>query len=151
MQTYPDRPMLIPHEGVAALTKALDAWWWPTAAGPWMRCFCADYRDLCFERDKDYVTTSREKMLGMKLEEMQAGREDRLPQISAAIEPLRMALREHSGWAAASRTMPITGSSARSCSSPRSARCRRWPRTIPCATGSSGAATCSAGLAAIPG
>jgi glutathione S-transferase len=64
--TYPDRPMLIPHESVAALTKALDAWWWPTAVGPWMRCFCADYRDLCFEHDKDYVTTSREKMLGMQ-------------------------------------------------------------------------------------
>ena len=30
-ETYPDRPMLIPHESVAALTKALDAWWWPTA------------------------------------------------------------------------------------------------------------------------
>jgi hypothetical protein len=80
---------------VAALTKALDAWWWPTAVGPWMRCFCADYRDLCFEHEKDYVTTSREKMLGMKLEEMQAGREQRLPQISAAIEPLRKALGEH--------------------------------------------------------
>ena len=59
-ETYPDRPMLIPHESVAALTKALDAWWWPTAVGPWMRCFCADYRDLCFEHDKDYVTTARE-------------------------------------------------------------------------------------------
>ena len=94
-ETYPDRPMLIPHESVAALTKALDAWWWPTAVGPWMRCFCADYRDLCFEHDKDYVTTSREKMLCMKLEDMQAGREDRLPQISAAIEPLRKALGEH--------------------------------------------------------
>lgn len=94
-KTYPDRPMLIPHPSVAALTKALDAWWWPTAVGPWMRCFCADYRDLCFEEDKHYVTTSREVMVGMKLEEMQAGREDRLPQISAAIEPLRMALREH--------------------------------------------------------
>lgn len=34
-------------------------------------------------------------MLGMKLEAIQAGREDRLPQISAALEPLRVALREH--------------------------------------------------------
>jgi glutathione S-transferase len=94
-ETYPDRPMLIPHESVAALTKALDAWWWATAVGPWMRCFCADYRDLCFERDKDYVTKSREIMVGMTLEERQKGRENRLPQISAAIEPLRHALREH--------------------------------------------------------
>ena len=94
-QKYPDRPMLIPHESVAALTRALDAWFWPAAVGPWMRCFCADYRDLSHERDHDYVTTSRETMLGKKLEDMQAGREDRLPGISAALEPLRMALREH--------------------------------------------------------
>lgn len=94
-QTYPDRPMLIPHESTAALTKALDAWFWATAVGPWMRCFCADYRNVCFEHDKEYVTSTREVMLGKKLEDMQAGREDRLPAISAALEPLRMALREH--------------------------------------------------------
>jgi hypothetical protein len=33
-------------------------------------------------------------MLGKTLEEMQEGYEDRLPQISAALEPLRIALRE---------------------------------------------------------
>ncbi len=94
-ETYPDRPMLIPHESTAALTKALDAWFWATAVGPWMRCFCADYRDICYEHDKEYVTSTREVMLGKKLEDMQAGREDRLPAISAALEPLRMTLREH--------------------------------------------------------
>jgi len=94
-ETYPDRPMLIPHESVAALTKALDAWFWSVATGPWMRCFCADYRDLSLPQDQDYVTSTRETMLGMKLEDMQAGREERLPQISAALEPLRAALREH--------------------------------------------------------
>ena len=92
---YPDRPMLIPHESVAALTRALDAWFWVTATGPWMRCYCADYRDLSLPQDREYVTTSREMMLGKKLEEMQAGREDRLPAISASLEPLRLALREH--------------------------------------------------------
>ena len=92
---YPYRPMLIPHESVAALTRALDAWFWVTATGPWMRCYCADYRDLSLPQDQEYVTTSREIMLGKKLEEMQQGRENRLPAISASLEPLRMALREH--------------------------------------------------------
>lgn len=92
---YPDRPMLIPHESTAALTKTLDAWFWGTATGPWMRCYCADYRDLSLPQDQDYVTSSREVMLGKKLEEMQQGREDRLPAISASLEPLRLALREH--------------------------------------------------------
>jgi glutathione S-transferase len=94
-KTYPDRPMLIPHESVAVLTKALDAWFWSTAVGPWMRSYCADYRDVCLEHDKDYITSTREVMLGDKLENLQAGRKDRLAAISASLEPLRMALREH--------------------------------------------------------
>lgn len=39
---------------------------------------CADYRDLSLPQDHEYITHSRGKMLGRKLEEIQAGREDRL-------------------------------------------------------------------------
>jgi len=94
-ETYPDAPLLIPHESVAVMLKALDAWFWGAAVGPWMRSYCADYRDVCFEHDKEYITSSREVILGGKLEELQQGREDRLPAISAALEPLRLALREN--------------------------------------------------------
>ncbi|MCB2065983.1 MAG: glutathione S-transferase N-terminal domain-containing protein [Erythrobacter sp.] len=94
-ETYPDRPLLIPHESVAVLTRALDAWFWGAAVGPWMRSYCADYRDVCYEHDKEYVTSSRAVILGAALEDVQAGRENRLAGISAALEPLRMALREN--------------------------------------------------------
>lgn len=94
---YPARPMLIPHPSVAAVTRALDAWFWGVATGPWMRCNCVNYRDLANPEDHEYITHSREIMLGATLEEMQAGYEDRLPAISAALEPLRIALRE-SRW-----------------------------------------------------
>ncbi|AKH42187.1 glutathione S-transferase [Altererythrobacter atlanticus] len=93
-ETYPDRPALIPHPSVAALTRAMDAWFWKVATGPWMRCFCANYRDLANKEDHEYITHSREIMLGKKLEDMQAGYEERLPGISADLEPLRIALRE---------------------------------------------------------
>jgi glutathione S-transferase len=93
-EKYPDRPMLIPHPSVAIVTRALDAWFWQVATGPWMRCNCVSYRDLAVPQDHEYITYSREKMLGKSLEEMQAGYEERLPQISAALEPLRIALRE---------------------------------------------------------
>lgn len=93
-ETYPDRPMLIPHPSVAIMTRALDAWFWQVATGPWMRCNCVSYRDLANPEDHEYITHSRETMLGKSLEEMQEGYEDRLPQISAALEPLRIALRE---------------------------------------------------------
>lgn len=94
-ETYPDRPALIPHESVAATVKALDNWFWNAAVGPWMFCFCQDYRDLSLPQDHEYVTHSREKMLGRKLEDVQAGREDRLPGVSKALEPLRAALAQH--------------------------------------------------------
>ncbi|MFC4254809.1 glutathione S-transferase family protein [Altererythrobacter xixiisoli] len=92
--TYPDRPALIPHPSVAPMVRALDAWFWRVATGPWMRCYCADYRDLSNPEDHEYITHSREIMIGMKLEDRQAGREDRLPLISADLEPLRIVLRE---------------------------------------------------------
>ena len=93
-ETYPDRPILIPHPSVAIVTRALDAWFWQVATGPWMRCNCVSYRDLANPEDHEYITYSREKMLGKTLEEMQEGWEDRLAGISAALEPLRIALRE---------------------------------------------------------
>lgn len=91
---YPARPMLVPHPGIAAMIRALDAWFWSAATGPWMRCFCVNYRDLALPQDREYITHSRERMLGETLENMQAGYEDRLPGISASLEPLRIALRE---------------------------------------------------------
>lgn len=93
-EKYPDRPTLLPASS-AGLLRALDTWFWNTAVGPWMFCFCADYRNLSLPQDHEYVTLSRENMLGRKLEDVQAGREDRLPGISAAIEPLRIALRDY--------------------------------------------------------
>ncbi|WP_126173673.1 beta-etherase [Altericroceibacterium xinjiangense] len=93
-QKYPDRPALIPHPSVAAQLRVLDAWFWRVATSPWMRCYCADYRDLSLPQDHEYVTRTREAIIGMKLEDRQAGREDRLPGISAELEPLRLALRE---------------------------------------------------------
>ena len=93
-EAYPDRPLLIPHPSVAAMTRALDTWFWSVATGPWMRCFCDTYRNLSVPQDHEYITYSREKMLGRSLEDMVVGYEDRLPQISANLEPLRIALRE---------------------------------------------------------
>src|SRR3990167_4940899 len=60
---YPNRPALIPHESVAVTLKALDHWFWNAAVGPWMFCFCADYRDLSVPADHEYVTHSRGESL----------------------------------------------------------------------------------------
>jgi glutathione S-transferase len=94
-ETYPDRPMLFEGPSMKALAKFLDAWLWRTAISPWFACYIKDYRDLSLPEDHEYVTTSREKFLGgRKLEDVQAGREDRLPLILPTLEPFRALLRE---------------------------------------------------------
>lgn len=96
-ETYPDRPSLFGHQSVKGLTKFLESWLWRTAVGPWFRCYIKDYRDLSLPQDHAYVTLSRENMLGRKIEEVQAGREDRLPKVLPELEPLRQLLAE-SRW-----------------------------------------------------
>jgi glutathione S-transferase len=92
---YPDRPTLIGDPSVKVCGQFIEQWLWATAVGPWMRCYVKSYRDRSLECDHEYVTSSREKMMGGKLEDIVAGREDRLAGISAALEPLRGTLREH--------------------------------------------------------
>jgi glutathione S-transferase len=95
-EKYPDRPRLIGDESVKVLTQFIDGWLWRTAISPWFSCYIQDYRDLSLPQDHDYVTTTRENMLGgRKLEEVQAGREDRLPLVPPTLEPLRQLLKEH--------------------------------------------------------
>ena len=95
-EKYPDRPMLFEGPGMKVLTKFIDGWLWRTAIGPWFRCYILDYHDLSLPQDQDYVRWSREQWFlgGQKLEEVQAGREDRLPLVPPQLEPLRELLRD---------------------------------------------------------
>ncbi len=95
-EKYPDRPALFEGEGMKVLTRFLESWLWATAIRPWFGCYIQDYRDLSLPQDHEYVTRTREAMLGgRKLEEVQAGREDRLPQVPPTLEPFRQLLREN--------------------------------------------------------
>jgi glutathione S-transferase len=96
-QQYPDRPRLLADQSVKLLTQFLEGWLWRRAITPWFGCYIKDYRDLSFAQDHEYVTRSRENMLGRRIEDVQAGREDRLPLIPPTLEPLRQLLRE-SAW-----------------------------------------------------
>ena len=95
-ETYPDRPMLFEGPSMKVLTKFIDGWLWRTAIGPWFRCYILDYHNLSLPQDHDYVRTTRENIFlgGQKLEDVQAGREDRLPLVPPTLEPLRQLLRE---------------------------------------------------------
>ncbi len=95
---YPERPMLFEGESMKVLTRLTEYWLWQTAIRPWFSCYIQDYRDLSLPRDHAYVTRTREAILGgRKLEDVQAGREERLPQVPPTLEPLRQMLKE-SKW-----------------------------------------------------
>jgi glutathione S-transferase len=97
-ERYPERPALFEGDSMKVLTKFVDGWLWITAIRPWFACYIKDYRDLSLPQDHEYVTHSRQAFVGgAKLEEVQAGREDRLPQVPPTLEPFRQLLRE-SPW-----------------------------------------------------
>ena len=92
---YPDRPTLIGDPSVKPLAQFLESWLWQQAISPWMTCFIKNYRDWSLPQDQDYVTTSRERMFGRKIEDIIVGREDRLPQVPPQLELLRTVLKQN--------------------------------------------------------
>jgi glutathione S-transferase len=92
---YPERPKLCGDPGIKPLTQFIEGWLWRTAITPWFGCYIKDYRDLSLPQDHEYVTHSREKMLGRKIEDVVAGREDRLPQVPPTLEPFRQLFQEN--------------------------------------------------------
>lgn len=93
---YPDRPTLIGDPSVKALAQMTEAWLWQTAIGPWMTCFIKQYRDRSLPQDHEYVTTSRERMFGRKIEDIIIGREDRLPKVPPTLQLMRNTLAQNS-------------------------------------------------------
>jgi glutathione S-transferase len=95
-EKYPDRPMLFEGESMKVLTRFIEYWLWQTAIRPWFNCYIKDYRDLSLPQDHEYVTRTREAILGgRKLEDVQAGREERLPQVPQTLELLRQMLSDN--------------------------------------------------------
>lgn len=93
-ETYPDRPMLYEGPSQRLLTRFIDGWMWQNIIPVWFRCYIKDYHDLSMPRDRAYVRESREQLFlgGRTIEEVQAGREERLPTVPPLLEPLRVLL-----------------------------------------------------------
>ncbi|UUX50760.1 glutathione S-transferase N-terminal domain-containing protein [Nisaea acidiphila] len=87
--TYPDAPSLFGGEagrgGALFVTEWANRTITPLIAG----LIVHDVLLACDERDKDYFRESREARFGRKLEEVQAGREERLPDLHKALAPAR--------------------------------------------------------------
>ncbi len=88
---YPDRPRLIP-EGARGETWFIKHWSEAMLHPVLLRLIITDIHAILAAKDQEYFRTSREKMLGRKLEEACTDRADDLDLLKRALEPLRRAV-----------------------------------------------------------
>ncbi len=91
-QRYPDRPSLF--GGDAGLTRFLEAWLNTVVHPATNRMIVQDICDHLTPEDKDYFRATREQRWGEPLAQVQAGREKRLEDYRAMLQPLRAPLAE---------------------------------------------------------
>jgi glutathione S-transferase len=90
---YPDRPSLFKGEGGRAEARFVVSWALAAVHAPLLALIIVDIHDELDDADQAYFRASREKRLGRTLEDIQAGREERLDAFRAALEPLRLMLK----------------------------------------------------------
>lgn len=91
---YPDRPSLFGGDGGRALTRAFQNWVLAEVYAKVAPLVILDIHDHLDDGDKAYFRESREKRFGKSLEDVQAGRDERIEPLRKALQPARMTLRE---------------------------------------------------------
>jgi len=90
--TYPDKPSLFGGEGGRGMARLLNNWS-DVSVGQIAPFIIADIHDQLDAGDQDYFRRTREKNMGKPLEDVVAGREQRLDELRRWLHPLRMTLR----------------------------------------------------------
>lgn len=105
-EAYPDRPSLFGGPQAQALTRFVKDWTELVVHPGILRLVLTDVHDILHEGDKAYFRESRERRFGQRLEEVCAGREERLEAFRDALKPLRATLEaqpylagDHPAWA----------------------------------------------------
>ncbi len=91
--TYPDRPSLFGGPIGRHEARFIAAWVDTVIHPQLVTMVVADIWNHLHEKDRDYFRQSREARFRAPLEEVQKGREERLPAFRAALAPLREVLR----------------------------------------------------------
>jgi glutathione S-transferase len=87
---FPDRPMLFSSPAELAMVRFMDAWFTGEVLRRMFRVYIKDVHDAARSEDQSYFRTHREKgMKGATLEAFTADRASRLPEIRAALRPMR--------------------------------------------------------------
>lgn len=87
-RSYPDRPALFPGRQPASLRFAAS-WADRVLNAGLAKLIVSDIPSLLGQDEKGYFVESREKRFGMKLAQVTADREARLPEFRATLQPLR--------------------------------------------------------------
>ncbi len=90
-QAFPDTPRLITPESAAVL-KFFQYWVQTSLHGPIGRLILKDLHDSLDPADQAYFRASREKSYKQTLEDVQAGREQRVDAFRKGLQPMRLAL-----------------------------------------------------------
>jgi glutathione S-transferase len=91
-ETYPDRPSLFGGAGAVGVTRFVNNWADTTLHGGMIRLIVSDIAAIVHEKDHAYFRESREKRFGKSLEEVTAGREERVKAFRETLLPLRHTL-----------------------------------------------------------
>ncbi|MBO6784777.1 MAG: glutathione S-transferase family protein [Alphaproteobacteria bacterium] len=90
--TYPDAPPLFGGAQGRALTGFVRHWWQSRMHPLAMTMILKDIYDHLVPEDREYFATSRFKRFDRPIEEVQAGREERIGEFRERLEPLRRLL-----------------------------------------------------------
>ncbi|MFV0294745.1 MAG: glutathione S-transferase family protein [Hyphomicrobiaceae bacterium] len=89
---YPDRPSLFGGAVGEAHATFVNSWADTVLAPALAPLIIVDLFEIIADKDKDYFRSSREQRFGKRLEEVQAGREQRLAAFRDLLMPVRRAL-----------------------------------------------------------
>ena len=93
-QAYPERPSLFGGAGGEQVIRFVQSWCVAVLHGGLVGLIVADIWQHLTPEDQDYFRASRERRFGRALEEVQAGREDRMEGFRNSLQPLRMTLKD---------------------------------------------------------
>ena len=92
--TYPDRPSLFDGAAGRGISRLVDNWSNRVLNPALLRMIILDVFENVEPIDHAYFRASREERFGIPLEEVQQGREDRLPAFRDSLGPVRATIRE---------------------------------------------------------
>ena len=88
-QAYPDRPSLFGGPAATAVTRFVNTWADTTLHGGIIRLIVSDIARIVHDSDREYFRQSREQRFGMPLEQVTAGRDERVRAVRESLLPLR--------------------------------------------------------------